>query len=162
MHGFFSLEEYHARDLEGYYRALIVHPHHNYYEGRATADLTSWLEYFIGLLASVFQVAKEEALTMKATPPNQESDLLRGFDHRARMVLGLFARQDMITVPQVAAVLGLSDRMVRNLMKDWAGQGWLVVANHSAENEPIRYRQSIGKLLEDYRHYFRIIMSYKE
>ncbi len=131
MHGFFSLEEYHARDLEGYYRALIVHPNHNYYEGRATADLTSWLEYFIGLLASVFRLAKEEALTMKATPPNQESDLLRGFDHRARMVLGLFARQDMITVPQVAAVLGLSDRMVRNLMKDWAGQGWLVVANDS-------------------------------
>ncbi|HHH75622.1 MAG TPA: Fic family protein, partial [Phycisphaerae bacterium] len=34
LNGLFSLEEYHARDLEGYYRALAVHPHHNYYFGR--------------------------------------------------------------------------------------------------------------------------------
>ncbi|MFA4956642.1 MAG: hypothetical protein WC556_06670 [Candidatus Methanoperedens sp.] len=35
-----------ARDLESYYGSLAVHPHHNYYEGRAEADLTQWLEYF--------------------------------------------------------------------------------------------------------------------
>ena len=40
MNGLFSLEEHHARDLPGYYSALAVHPHHNYYEGRADADLT--------------------------------------------------------------------------------------------------------------------------
>ena len=38
-------EEHHARDLSGYYRALSVHPHHNYYFGRSEADLTPWLEY---------------------------------------------------------------------------------------------------------------------
>jgi len=148
--GFFSLEKYHAHDLESYYRALTVHPHHNYYEGRATADLTSWLEYFIGLLAGVFRLAKEEAMVMKASPSSQKPDLLRGFDHRARMVLGLFARQDMITVPQVAAMLGLSDRMVRNLVKDWAGQGWLVVANDSRRKRAYKlsaiYRQVVGRL----------------
>jgi len=37
---FFSLEEHYARDLQGYYRALTVHPHHNYYFGRREADLT--------------------------------------------------------------------------------------------------------------------------
>ncbi len=150
MRGFFSLEEHHAHDLEGYYRALTVHPHHNYYEGRASADLTGWLEYFIGLLARVFLLAKEEALTMKAAPPDPESDLLRGFDHRARMVLGLFARQDLITVPQVAAMLGLSDRMVRNLMQEWVSQGWLVVANDSRRKRAYElsaiYRQGIGRL----------------
>ena len=40
LHGFFSLEEHHAKGLEAYYRSLAVHPHHNYYEGRAEADLT--------------------------------------------------------------------------------------------------------------------------
>jgi hypothetical protein len=65
LNGFFSLEEYHARDLKNYYGALAVHPHHNYYEGRAGADLTSWLTYFVGLLADVFSTAKDEALRLK-------------------------------------------------------------------------------------------------
>jgi len=30
LNGFFSLEEHHSQDLEGYYRALATHPHHNY------------------------------------------------------------------------------------------------------------------------------------
>ena len=34
LNGFFSLEEHHARDLPGYYQALMTHPHHNFYEGR--------------------------------------------------------------------------------------------------------------------------------
>lgn len=62
LNGLFSLEEHHARDLEAYYRAVAVHPHHNYYEGRAEADLTPWLEYFIEALAEVFETSKEEAL----------------------------------------------------------------------------------------------------
>ncbi|WP_243688418.1 Fic family protein [Geotalea toluenoxydans] len=32
LHGFYSLEEEHARDLAAYYIALSTHPHHNYYE----------------------------------------------------------------------------------------------------------------------------------
>ena len=44
--GFFSLGEHYARGLQGYYRALTIHPRHNY-SGRREADLTPWLEYFI-------------------------------------------------------------------------------------------------------------------
>lgn len=62
LHGFFSLEEYHARDLAAYYQSLAAHPHHNYYEGRAEADLTPWLEYFLQVLAAVFGTALREAL----------------------------------------------------------------------------------------------------
>jgi Fic family protein len=62
LNGFFSLEEYHARDLAAYYGSLAAHPHHNYYEGRAEADLTPWLEYFLKVLAAVFGTASKEAL----------------------------------------------------------------------------------------------------
>ena len=131
LNGFFSLEEYHARDLENYYGALSVHLHHNYYEGRAEADLTSWLTYFVGLLADVFRTAKDEALRLKDTPPAPEPEILRRLDHRARIALGLFAKQETITVTQVAKILGLSERMVRNLMREWVEQGWLLVADNS-------------------------------
>jgi hypothetical protein len=44
LNGFFSSEEHYARDLQGYYHALSLHPHHNYYFGRSEADLNSWPE----------------------------------------------------------------------------------------------------------------------
>ncbi|MCX6064618.1 MAG: Fic family protein [Chloroflexi bacterium] len=150
LNGFFSLEEYHARDLENYYGALAVHPHHNYYEGRAEADLSTWLTYFVGLLADVFRVAKEEALSMKDAPIDPEPEVLRRLDHRARMVLGLFAKQETITATQVAETLGLSERMVRNLMLGWVRDGWLVVADDSRRKRAYElsaiYRQYIGSL----------------
>ena len=40
LRGFYSLEEYHARDITTYYDQLSTHPHHNYYEGREDVDLT--------------------------------------------------------------------------------------------------------------------------
>ena len=46
LNGLYSLEEEHARDVVAYYRSMMVHPHHNYYEGREVAELTSWLDYF--------------------------------------------------------------------------------------------------------------------
>ena len=145
LNGFFSLEEYHARDLENYYRALSVHPHHNYYEGRAGANLTLWLTYFIGLLADVFRTASDEALRLKNAPPAAEPEFLRRLDHRARIVLGLFAKQETITATQVAGVLGLSERMVRNLMQGWVKQGWLLVADNSRRKRAYKlsaiYRQ---------------------
>ncbi|MFZ1508810.1 MAG: Fic family protein, partial [Anaerolineae bacterium] len=62
LNGFLSLEEHHARDLEAYYHSLAVHPHHNYYEGRAEADLTPWLEYFVLTVATVFSTVREEVI----------------------------------------------------------------------------------------------------
>lgn len=61
LQGLFSLEEHHARDLAAYYNSLAVHPHHNYYEGRAEADLTPWLRNFLDTLAGAFTAARNEA-----------------------------------------------------------------------------------------------------
>jgi Fic family protein len=131
LNGLFSLEEEHARDLAAYYRSLAVHPHHNYYEGRETADLTPWLEYFLATLGAVFVTAREEVLRLSHEKPPAEPDLLRRLDPRARAVLALFAHQDRITAPEVARLLGLSDRTARLLLKKWTEEGWLVVADPS-------------------------------
>jgi Fic family protein len=150
LHGFFSLEEHHARDLEGYYSALVTHPHHNYYEGRADADLTGWLAYFVKTLAQVFDEAKEEALRAAQEGAPIEPEELRRLDPRARTVLSLFASQDRITSAQVARALSLSARMARELLRAWVGQGWLVVADPSnrgrAYSLSASYRQVIGSL----------------
>ena len=65
-------------------------------------------------------------------------------------MLGLFARKETITAPEVAEVLGLSERMARNLLKDWVEDGWLQVSNPSrrarAYSLSAKYRQYIGSL----------------
>jgi len=150
LNGFFSLEEHHAKDLQGYYRALTVHPHHNYYFGRGEADLTPWLEYFISTLAAVFEAVRLSAQKCAVEDLEDEPDDLRRLDHRARVVLGLFAVKETITAPQVAAELGLSERMARNLLKDWVKDGWLEVTNPSRRARSYslsaKYRQYIGSL----------------
>jgi Fic family protein len=148
LNGLFSLEEHHARDLAAYYNSLAIHPHHNYYEGRDTADLTPWLAYFVDTLAVVFTSTKDEALRSAAESPPIEPEALRRLDPRARTVLALFTRTERITAGDVANALGLSDRMARVLLSDWVRQGWLEVADPSRRSRSYglsaSYRQFIG------------------
>lgn len=146
LNGFFSLEEHHARDLTGYYHSLAAHPQHNYYDGRAEADLTRWLEYFIKTLAEVFVLAKEEALRCAREGVPVEPEEIRRLDRRARVVLALFAQTEHITATEVAKALGLSDRMARELLKEWVNAGWLIVAKPSK-------RARAYALSAIYRHY---------
>ncbi|MEN6307968.1 MAG: Fic family protein [Anaerohalosphaeraceae bacterium] len=150
LNGYFSMEEHHAGDLARYYNSLAVHEHHNYYEGRAAADLTPWLEYFMVLLAGVFQQAKEEAAAMSGQARPVESELLRQLDHRARLVLSLFGKKERITSQDVAITLGLSVRMVRLLLNQWVQDGWLIAADTSNRGRgyelSVIYRQFIGNL----------------
>jgi len=150
MHGFFSLEEHHARDLAGYYHALVVHTHHNYYEGRADADLTPWVVYFLATLSETFEAVRWEAQHLVTDGAPIEPEPLRKLDRRARTVLGLFSRTNRITSPDVAGTLGLSVRMARVLLAEWVGNGWLVVADPSRRKRSYEltaiYRQYIGML----------------
>ena len=55
LKGLYSLEEYYAKNLPGYYRAISVGPSHNYYEGRAESDISEWIEYFVEGMAFAFE-----------------------------------------------------------------------------------------------------------
>ena len=150
LHGFFSLEEHHARDLDAYYRALTSHPHHNYYYGRAEADLTPWLAYFTELVARVFTLAQDEALAVARHGMPAEPEALRRLDRRARTAFALFTRQDTITATDVAAILGLSERSARDLLTTWVAEGWLEKTSAARRNRAYRlsaeYRQFIGEI----------------
>ena len=150
LNGLYSLEEHHARDLAGYYRALVVHPHHNYYEGRAACDLTLWLEYFVATLAETFEAVRKEASRVAKQGAPAVPEALRKLDRRARIVLGLFADCERIAAVDVARALGLSERMVRVLLTEWVSDGWLVVVDPSRRKRAYGltaiYRQYIGAL----------------
>lgn len=129
---FYALEEFYAEDLQGYYKALVTHPHHNYYFGRNQADITPWLEYFLRGMSVVFEkVANEVAQYSKGEKEDKQIELLRGLDHRARRVLGMFGNQNLIKSTEVAAILGLSTRQARLLLSQWVTQGWLEAVDPS-------------------------------
>ncbi len=148
LNGFFSLEEYHAANLSGYYKALATHKHHNYYEGRAAADLTGWIEYFIFLVAEVFRNVHKEALAYIKKGVKAEPIALRKLDIRAKNVLGLFINKEAITTADIASLLGLSQRMARNLANKWAKQRVLKTVGDSRKTRAYEltatYRKFIG------------------
>jgi Fic family protein len=150
LNGYFSLEEYHARDLSGYYNALQTHPHHNYYEGRADSDITSWLEYFTNLLARVFTDAEAEARHFASNRQRQKSFAPRLSDPRSLRVIELFVAHQQITSRDVAQALGLSERMARVLLTQWVQEDWLEISEPSnrkrAYRLAVKYRQFVGNL----------------
>ncbi len=150
LNGFLSVEEFYARDLAGYYNALAVHPHHNYYMGRAEANLSGWTEYFIETLTTTFEAVAVEASRLVEAGVEPELACLRRLDRRARTVLALFARKDRIVSSDVAEALALSDRMVRVLLKEWVSDGWLEVADPSRKARTYilsaQYRQYMDDL----------------
>jgi len=147
LNGFFSLEEHHARQLERYYQALVVHDHHNYYYGRKNTDLTSWVEYFIYLMAEVFKKAKAEVLRYAERPLSTPPEELIRLDRRAKMVLALFVNNEYITTAQIAAILGITQRMTRYIIKEWLKEGWLLIADKSNKGRKYKLLQKYRKLI---------------
>lgn len=146
---FYALEEFYAEDLEGYYDALVTHPNHNYYFGRKEADITPWLDYFLKGMVNVFdRVAEEVARHSKGDTVDGFSELLRPLDHRARRVLGLFAKQDSIKSSDVANLLGVSTRQARFLLSQWVMQGWLEIADPSRRGRQYCLEDGYKKIIE--------------
>ena len=79
-----------------------------------------------------------------------EADLSDARMTGIRIVLGLFAGQDRITSSQVAAALGLSDRMARRLLQAWVTDGWIEISNASRRGRQYTlsaiYRPYVGQL----------------
>jgi hypothetical protein len=102
-------------------------------------------------LARVFTQAKDEALLLGKTGVPSEPEKLRHLDHRARVVLSLFAKKDYITAKDAADALGLSNRMMRILMQQWVEDGWLTIANTSNRSRSyglsVNYRQFVGNVM---------------
>jgi len=147
---FYSLEEVYVQDLPAYYVALQTHPHHNYYEGRADTDLTGWLAYFIHGMAVTFRRVADQVRDQAGLPAVLEPPKLRRLDRRARLVLGLFTRQEIVTTAEIARALGLAPRTVRDLIAGWLADGWLAVDDPSRKTRcyrlSVEYRRFVGEI----------------
>jgi Fic family protein len=138
LKGLYALEEYYARNLQDYYEALTIGPSHNYYVGRAEADITKWVGYFVAGMAVSFQKVEAQARAEAARGGKDQAGALRNLDTRQRKALELFQRSREITSRDFGGLFGLKARAAAVLCQRWVEEGYLVVSNASKKSR--RYR----------------------
>ena len=129
LKGLYSLEEYYAQNLSAYYQAISVGDSHNYYMGRADADITRWVEYFIAGMAISFENVCKRMQQEQGTP--DQSQLMRDLDPRQRKALELFKESTEITSRQVGFLFGFTPRTASKMCFDWVEGGFLIIVNPS-------------------------------
>ena len=140
LKGLYSLEEYYARDLGAYYDALDIGESHNYYMGRAEADITKWVEYFIEGMAFALENAVRSMAAAKATGSPDQSNLIRKLDQRQRKALYLFQECETITSHQIGELFGVKPRTSAQICNAWVTSGFLEIADPS--NKGRKYKLS--------------------
>ena len=132
----YCLEEYYVCNLPDYYRNLAVGESHNYYMGRAEADISGWLEYFCrGMASSLASAHARLVADCQATDGSRQ--LLRRLDQRARQVLELFTEDEYVTTRQIAELLDIHPRTALNQCGKWVKDCFLV--RHGEATKSRRY-----------------------
>lgn len=131
LKGLYSLEEYYAKNLGAYYDAISVGESHNYYMGRAEADITKWIEYFVDGMAHSFEsvLAYMQDAGTQGLP--DVSARLRKLDPKQRKVMELFEQFDYVTSRQIGELFGFKSRTSIGLCALWVKQGFLKIADPS-------------------------------
>jgi Fic family protein len=145
--GIYNLEEYYANSLTAYYEAIAVGPSHNYYFGRAEADLTRFIAYFCQGMAAAFAAVRVQAVAAARRGAEDRSPLLRRLDPRRRRLLALFRRQGTATAVEIASHLSLSPRTVAALCRVWLADGFLSLHDPSRKNRSYRLGPDYERLV---------------
>lgn len=148
LKGLYSLEEYYAKNLGGYYEAISVEDSPNYYMGRAEADITRWVEYFTEGMAVSFEKVMEHMNNAKVEGLPDHSKELRKLDPRQRKVLDLFKEYEVITSNQVGELFGFKPRTSAHLCLSWVKSGFLIIVDPSNKARKYALADKYAKLIK--------------
>ncbi len=148
LKGLYSLEEYYARNLGAYYEAISVGESHNYYMGRAEADITQWIEYFVEGMAVSFEKVIARMIEANAIGSSDQSMLLRKLDPRQRKALELFQDFEAITSHQIGELFGFKPRSSSQICLKWVGEGFLEIVDLSKKGRKYRLADLYKALLK--------------
>lgn len=138
LKGLYSLEEYYARNLGAYYEAISIGESHNYYMGRAEADITKWIDYFIEGMAVSFENVLKRMAEAGEQGLTDQSASLRKLEPRQRKVLELFQAFETVTSRQIGELFGFKPRTCAHICASWVDDGFLEIVD--ASNKGRRYK----------------------
>jgi len=148
LKGLYSLEEYYAKNLLGYYRAISVGPSHNYYFGRVESDITNWIEYFIEGVAFAFEKVVTQMIVSNDKGDKDYSELLRTLDPKQRRALSLFKEYDVVISKQIGDLFGFQPRTNAALCKKWVEAGFLEIIDQSFKSRKYSLARKFKVLLD--------------
>lgn len=130
MKGFYSMEEFYAMDLDGYYKNIQMNLPVLYYDGRNNPpNLAPWIEYFVRIMALAFEkVAKE---VMNTRFELDEDTKMDGLGKRDRILLKymLDRKNQAIKPKEIADLFGVTPRAISKWAKAWVAIGLLEPAS---------------------------------
>jgi Fic family protein len=148
LKGLYSLEEYYARSLDAYYQAISIGPSHNYYMGRAEADITPWIEYFVEGMAIAFENVLKQVASVENQGEMDREFLLRKLDPKQRKVLELFHAYQTVTSHQIGELFGFKPRTASALCKKWVESGFLEIVDFSNKARKYQLDQCFFSLVK--------------
>ncbi|MCP4682365.1 MAG: Fic family protein [Desulfobacterales bacterium] len=131
LKGLYSLEEYYAKNLKEYYDALNAGDSHNYYMGRADADISKWIEYFIEGAAVAFEKVKTRAQEAAQEGAKDKSKILRTLDARQRKALSIFQDQNEIRASDIGKLFKVQPRTATAICQKWIKEGFIIITDYS-------------------------------
>jgi Fic family protein len=141
LKGIYSLEEYYAKNLQEYYKAISIGEHHNYHFGRAETDITKWIEYFVfGMLASLKNIKKHAETQITKS---DKTKILRSLTPQQRKILTLFEDIDFITSNDIAKLFNFSQRAARNLCNKLVEDKILEIVNKANRNRNFKLSDNL-------------------
>lgn len=149
LKGIYSLDEYYAHNLNAYYQAISVGPSHNYYEGRAQADITDWINYFCAGMAESCEKIRNQARGASQRGAHDQSQQLRLLDLKKRRVLELFKQYKIVSAQQIGAVFGFKSRTSSELCRRWVDDGFIVVVDPSRKARTYQLASQFNLLLDE-------------
>jgi Fic family protein len=151
LKGIYNLEEYYAKNLDGYYDALNVGSSHNYYFGRAEASITPFIAYFCRGMADALEAVQRQAERTAQRGGSDNSVTLRLLDAKQRFALTLFRRQAIVTTQDLADHLNLGVRTIHRLCDTWCQSGFLEVHDASRKKRAFRLTDPYETLVNNIR-----------
>jgi len=149
LKGLYALEEYYARDLSAYYEALSVGASHNYYTGRAEADVTKWVTYFVEGMAEAFENVRDQAISEQRKGRKDQSKLLRTLDAKQRKALALFQDAQEIGAKDIAHLFGYAPRTASLLCQKWVEADFLEIVSESRKTRSYKLAKRYGAMIEE-------------
>jgi Fic family protein len=150
LKGLYSLEEYYAKNLLAYYRAISIGPSHNYYFGRMESDITDWIAYFMEGMAFAFEKVVTQMLDSQNKDEKDHSDLMRTLDPKQRKTLALFKNYNVITSAQIGELFGFQPRTNTALCKKWVDLGFLDIVDPSNKARKYKLAKPYDSLVADH------------
>jgi len=142
------LEEYYAKNLLGYYRAISIGPSHNYYFGREESDITDWVEYFTEGMAFAFEKVVSQMMASNEKGEKDLSELMRSLDPKQRKSLELFREYAVVTSRQIGNLFGFQPRTNAALCKKWVEAGFLEIVDPSLKARKYSLAKKYKDLLD--------------